>query len=116
MPRGHADEKQVNYIPIRKDALLQDIKQFLYNYCTTGLLYPNHYRNKLLQEREEVVVNEPECRAYNLPEAPPPSSFERILARNQAEDRILYNNTEFQKAKSVRVLRIIYILKQMLAQ
>ena len=34
------DDKLQSYIPIRKDKFLQDIKQFLYNYCTTGKLYP----------------------------------------------------------------------------
>jgi hypothetical protein len=36
------DNKNLNYIPIKKDQFLMEIKRFLYNYCTTGRLYPNY--------------------------------------------------------------------------
>ena len=35
------DTKSINYIPIKKDQFLLDVKKFLYQYCTSGKLYPN---------------------------------------------------------------------------
>ena len=58
LPSKQSDPKQINYIPIRKDALLQDIKQFLYNYCTSGQIYPNYHKSQVVHAREEVIVNE----------------------------------------------------------
>jgi len=39
------DPNQLNYVPIRKDQFLKDIKQFLYNYCISGRIYSNYDKN-----------------------------------------------------------------------
>ena len=66
MPKRYADPRQISYIPIRKDALLPDIKQFLYNYTITGSLYPNHHKTKFTQNREESAVNDKIAKFDNI--------------------------------------------------
>ena len=40
--KSKVDSKQENYVPIKKDQFLGDMKKFIYNYCCTGQLYPNY--------------------------------------------------------------------------
>jgi hypothetical protein len=51
------DTRNLNYVPVKKDQFLLEIKKFLYNYCTTGRLYPNYQRNQVHREREDLLLN-----------------------------------------------------------
>lgn len=66
MPKRYADPKSISYIPIRKDALLPDIKSFLYNYTLSGSLYPYHHFTKFTQNREEAAVNDKIAKFDNI--------------------------------------------------
>lgn len=66
MPKRYGDPKQISYVPIRKDALLQDIKQFLYDYTVSGSLYPHHHQTKFIQTREESAVNDKIAKFDNI--------------------------------------------------
>ena len=66
MPKRYGDPKRISYIPIRKDALLPDIKSFLYNYTLSGSLYPHHHFTKFTQNREEAAVNDKIAKFDNI--------------------------------------------------
>ena len=76
------DKKSINYIPIKKDQFLLDVKKFLYNYCTTGRLYPNYQSNIVHREREDLLMN---SKAVSNPKM------------EKYEDHILHNKQEFDK-------------------
>ena len=44
-------------MPVRKEHFLADVKRFLYNYCTTGHLYPGYKQVAMLNKRQEEFLN-----------------------------------------------------------
>lgn len=89
------DHSVINYIPIRKDKFLDDMKQFLYNYSTSGQIYPNKTNFKIKKEREDDLLNFKTSTKYseiNPEEVSKPKTYKTLL-----ENKFLYNPIENQK-------------------
>jgi len=99
-----SDKKQSGYVPIRKDRMLEDVKQFLYNYCTAGRLYPSYHKQRIQHEREQEFMNRIEQEA-----APDGCEME---SRRRLENMFINGQKELDKEDKLRVLKIIQIVKQ----
>ena len=56
--RKLVDPQSVNFVPLRKDKVLPDIKNYLYNLCTTGQLYSAYHSQLRIKRREDKIVAE----------------------------------------------------------
>lgn len=107
-----SDKKQMGYVPIRKDRMLEDVKQFLYNYCTAGRLYPSYHKQRIQHEREQEFMNKQDgaISTGQAQEAAPEGC--EIESRRRLENTFINGQKELEKADKLRVLKIIQIVKQ----
>ena len=100
-----SDKKQMGYVPIRKDRMLEDVKQFLYNYCTAGRLYPSYHKQRIQHEREQEFMNN------RIEQEAAPDGCEMESTR-RLENMFINGQKELEKEDKLRVLKIIQIVKQ----
>ena len=86
---------------IRKDKLLEDMKQFLYNYCTTGLLYPDYHNYNRQQEKEQECITRFEQKQISTPEI-------------DIHKKSIRNQQEYKKLNELKMLKIVKVLKDMI--
>lgn len=56
--RKMVDVQSVNFVPLRKDKVLPDIKNYLYQLCSTGQLYTAYHSQLRVKRKEDLIVHE----------------------------------------------------------